>query len=175
VAQFLYVGAQVAAWSYQIPYVLAYTRTAERSAGYLLTGTLLALLRRFTSTWLLRYIRLSAPGIFALIDTAACVGQCCIGCSRGLPYRKQLLYVDDVPTIFALGVKGLGRAQDRRRVHRHGDVGERNYSVMGKISDMPASARLSSACGLFCRHCALSVWIAAGSRRARGSGKLIEQ
>ena len=33
VAQFLYVGAQVAAWSYMIPYVLAYTKTMERSAG----------------------------------------------------------------------------------------------------------------------------------------------
>ena len=80
-AQFLYVGAQVAVWSYQIPYVLAYTKTEERAAGYILTGTLLAFAAgRFTSTWLLRYIQASRLlGIFAVIDTAAvCRWPCCI-------------------------------------------------------------------------------------------------
>ena len=59
-AQFLYVGAQVGAWSWQIPYVQAYTGVGERTAGYLLTAALVALTAgRFFSSWLLHRVRAS--------------------------------------------------------------------------------------------------------------------
>ena len=38
VAQFFYVGTQVATWSTFIPYMKAYTSVSERTAGYYLTG-----------------------------------------------------------------------------------------------------------------------------------------
>jgi FHS family L-fucose permease-like MFS transporter len=43
-AQFCYVGAQVGTWSYFIQYAQDYTGIAEKSAGYFLTGTLIAFL-----------------------------------------------------------------------------------------------------------------------------------
>ncbi len=113
VAQFFYVGAQVATWSTLIPYIRAYTQATERSSGYLLTGTLIALaVGRIVSTSLMRYIRpermitiyalinivLLAPGIlhpgitgaYAIVATS---------------FFMSIMY----PTIFALGVKDLGR------------------------------------------------------------------
>jgi len=112
VAQFLYVGAQVAVWSYQIPYVLAYTKTQERAAGYLLTATLLAFtVGRFTSTWLLRYVNASRLlGIFAVINAAIVTvavlnpGWMGVYCLISNSFFMSMMY----PTIFALGVKGLG-------------------------------------------------------------------
>jgi len=111
-AQFLYVGAQVGAWSWQIPYVQTYTGLGERKAGYLLTAALVAFTTgRFFSTWLLRHVR--APrllGIYAVINTLICAaavirpGWMGVGCLVATSFFMSLMY----PTIFALGVKGLG-------------------------------------------------------------------
>lgn len=112
VAQFLYVGAQVGAWSWQIPYVQAYTGLGERKAGYLLTAALVAFTTgRFFSTWLLRHVR--APrllGIYAVINAAICAaavirpGWLGVGCLVAVSFFMSTMY----PTIFALGVEGLG-------------------------------------------------------------------
>jgi FHS family L-fucose permease-like MFS transporter len=183
VAQFLYVGAQVAAWSYQIPYVLAYTRTAERSAGYLLTGTLLAFAAgRFTSTWLLRYI--PAPrllGIFAVIDTAACVGAVLhpgwfgVSCLIVNSFFMSMMY----PTIFALGVKGLGpRTKTGGACIVMAIVGGGVITpVMGKVSDMAGVAHGYLVPAVCFVGIALYAWF--GSQPEAGelseAGKLIEQ
>jgi len=111
-AQFLYVGAQIGAWSYMIPYAQTYAKLAERSAGYLLTGTLAVfMVGRFVSTWLLRYVR---PArllcIFAIINAAACAtavfrpGWLGVGCLVANSFFMSMMF----PTIFALGTKGLG-------------------------------------------------------------------
>ena len=111
-AQFLYVGAQVGAWSWQIPYVQTYTGLGERRAGYLLTAALVAFTTgRFFSTWLLRHVR--APrllGIYAVINALICAaavirpGWIGVGCLVATSFFMSLMY----PTIFALGVAGLG-------------------------------------------------------------------
>ena len=112
VAQFLAVGAQVGAWSWQIPYVQTYTGLGERKAGYLLTAALVAFTTgRFFSTWVLRHVRASRLlAAYALINTVVCgiavirpgwVGVCCLIC---VSFFMSAMY----PTIFALGVKGLG-------------------------------------------------------------------
>jgi FHS family L-fucose permease-like MFS transporter len=142
VAQFLYVGAQVAAWSYMIPYVLAYTKTMERSAGYILTGTLVAFTAgRFTSTWLLRYVPASRLlGIFALINATVCTvavlhpGWIGVGCLVVNSFFMSMMY----PTIFALGVKGLGpRTKTGGACIVMAIVGGGAITpVMGKVSDM---------------------------------------
>lgn len=111
-AQFLYVGAQVGVWSWQIPYVQTYTGLGERKAGYLLTAALVAFTTgRFFSTWLLRHVRASRLlGVFAAINACICAaavlrpGWLGVGCLLAVSFFMSMMY----PTIFALGVKGLG-------------------------------------------------------------------
>jgi FHS family L-fucose permease-like MFS transporter len=111
-AQFLYVGAQVGVWSWQIPYVQTYTGLGERKAGYLLTGALVAFtVGRFFSTWLLRHVRASQLlTLYAVINAAICTaavlrpGWLGVGCLLAMSFFMSMMF----PTIFALGVKGLG-------------------------------------------------------------------
>jgi len=111
-AQFLYVGAQVGAWSYMIQYVMSYAGLGERSAGYWLTAALVAFTTgRFASTWLLRFV--SAARLltaFAVANAVICAvaalhpGWLGVGCLVAVSFFMSMMF----PTIFALGVKGLG-------------------------------------------------------------------
>lgn len=112
VTMFFYNGAQVGAWSYFIQYVQDYTHQPEKFAGYFLTGTLAAfMLGRFSSTWLMQYIRPNVlMGSYALINLGL------VGIGVALPgwiglwsifltsFFMSLMF----PTIFALGLKQLG-------------------------------------------------------------------
>ncbi|NVO19360.1 MAG: L-fucose:H+ symporter permease [Bacteroidetes bacterium] len=112
VAQFFYVGAQVGTWSYFIQYVQDYTGQNEKIAGYFLTGTLVAfMLGRFSATFLMRFIKPSKlMGIYSLTNILL------VGLAILLPgwigvwsifltsFFMSLMF----PTIFALGLKGLG-------------------------------------------------------------------
>lgn len=112
VAQFFYVGAQVSTWSTLIPYMRAYTSVGERTAGYFLTATLAALaLGRIVSTPLMRYVSPSKMiGAYAVINTLLLA----VSISRpGMTGAVAILITSFFmsvmyPTIFALGVKGLG-------------------------------------------------------------------
>ena len=111
-AQFFYVGAQVATWSYFIPYVQDYTGQPEKIAGYFLTGTLVAFgLGRFSATWLMEYLRPNRlMGWYSIINIIL------VGFSILIPgwigmwaifftsFFMSLMY----PTIFASSIKGLG-------------------------------------------------------------------
>ena len=56
-AQFMYVGTQVATWSYFIQYVQEYGHEPEKIAGYFLTGTLAAFaVGRFSAAYLMRFL-----------------------------------------------------------------------------------------------------------------------
>jgi FHS family L-fucose permease-like MFS transporter len=112
VAQFLYVGAQVSTWSYMIPYTIAYTGVGERQAGYWLTGALVAFTAgRFFSAWLLRFV-LPAHllGIYSAVNTAVCLvavlrpGWLGVSSLVVVSFLMSTMF----PTIFALGIKGLG-------------------------------------------------------------------
>jgi FHS family L-fucose permease-like MFS transporter len=111
-AQFLYVGAQVGTWSYFIPYVQDYTHEPEKVAGYFLTGTLVAFgVGRFGSSYLMKFISPKMlMGVYSLINVAlVSVGVFRPGWT-GLwaifltSFFMSLMF----PTIFALGLKGLG-------------------------------------------------------------------
>jgi MFS transporter, FHS family, L-fucose permease len=112
VAQFLYVGAQVGVWSWQIPYVQSYTGMGERKAGYLLTAALVAFTTgRFFSTWLLRHVKASRLlAVYAVMNAIVCAaaavrpGWLGVGCLVAVSFFMSMMF----PTIFALGVKGLG-------------------------------------------------------------------
>ena len=112
IAQFCYVGAQVGTWSYFIQYAQDYTGIAEKSAGYFLTGTLVAfLVGRFSATWIMKYIKPGRlMGIYAIMNIILIslavifpgwLGVWSIFLSS---FFMSLMF----PTIFALGIKGLG-------------------------------------------------------------------
>lgn len=112
VAQFLYVGAQVGTWSYFIQYVQEYTREPEKVAGYFLTGTLAAFgVGRFTSAYLMRTI---APNKLMGTYSVLNVLLVCIGVLRPGWFGMWAIFLTSFfmslmfPTIFALGLKGLG-------------------------------------------------------------------
>ncbi len=132
-AQFFYVGAQVGTWSYTIAYVQAFTPAGEKTAGYVLTLSLvLFAIGRFVSTWLLRYVPAGKlMGVFGLINIAL-LGVVVLhpsgsglalhfhsGWRPDLAWQSHWSGVDALaassffmslmfPTIFALGVKNLG-------------------------------------------------------------------
>ena len=112
-ANFCNVGAQIASWSSLIPYMKQYTTVSERTAALYLLGTLIALaLGRFISTPLMRYIRPSLMlGVYGVINALlmlvavekpGLIGAWGVVASG---FFLSIMY----PTIFALGLKGLGR------------------------------------------------------------------
>src|SRR5580700_5435682 len=112
VAQFLYVGAQVGTWSYFIQYVQESTHQPEKVAGYFLTGTLAAFgVGRFTSAYLMRTISpnqlmgaYSIANIVLVSLGVAFPGWFGLWCVFLTSFFMSLMF----PTIFALGLKGLG-------------------------------------------------------------------
>ena len=112
VAQFLYVGAQVGTWSYFIQYVQDYTAQPEKVAGYFLTGTLVAFgVGRFASSYLMKFVPpYRLMGIYSLFNVVLVslgvfapgwIGLWAIFLTS---FFMSLMF----PTIFALGLKGLG-------------------------------------------------------------------
>jgi FHS family L-fucose permease-like MFS transporter len=112
IAQFLYVGAQVGTWSYFISYVQEYAHETEKIAGYFLTGTLAAFgIGRFVSAYLMRFVSPSKlMGAYSLANIVLVsvgvfhpgwLGMWCVFLSS---FFMSLMF----PTIFALGLKGLG-------------------------------------------------------------------
>jgi MFS transporter, FHS family, L-fucose permease len=112
VAQFLYVGAQVATWSYFIIYAQDYTHEPEKIAGYLLTGNLVALgVGRAVSTYLMKFINPARlMGVYAIINVAlVCIGVFDPGWTGVWALLMTSFFMSLMfPTIFALGLKGLG-------------------------------------------------------------------
>lgn len=112
VAQFFYVGTQISSWSTLIPYIRTYTAASERTAGYLLTGTLVAFaLGRILSTSLMRYITPSTMVcIYAVINTVLVgVGIVRPGMTGAYAILLTSFFMSVMyPTIFAMGVKDLG-------------------------------------------------------------------
>jgi FHS family L-fucose permease-like MFS transporter len=111
-AQFCYCGAQVSTWSAFIPYMKQYTVTSERKAALFLTGSLVALAAgRFVSTYLMRWFRPTIMmGVYALINIALlAVGILHPGMIGAWAILATSFFMSIMfPTIFALGVKGLG-------------------------------------------------------------------
>jgi FHS family L-fucose permease-like MFS transporter len=111
-AQFFYIGAQVGTWSYFITYVQDYTHLPEKTAGYFLTGTLVVFtIGRFLATYLMKFIAPSKlMGIYSLVNVVLVAIGVLLPGWIGLwavfltSFFMSLMF----PTIFALGLKGLG-------------------------------------------------------------------
>lgn len=112
IAQFFYVGAQVTTWSAFIPYVKQYTSISERGAGWFLTGNLILIAcGRFVSTALMRWFRPSRMmAVYAIVNIALIgVGIVHPGLAGAIAIMVTSFFMSIMfPTIFALGVKGLG-------------------------------------------------------------------
>lgn len=111
-AQFCYCGAQIATWSAFIFYMLQYTGVNERTAALCLTGNLVALaVGRIVSTGLMRWFSpAKMMGSYALLNMAL-VGVAIVHPGRvgaGALVASSFFMSIMFPTIFALGVKGLG-------------------------------------------------------------------
>ncbi|HUZ93722.1 MAG TPA: L-fucose:H+ symporter permease [Edaphobacter sp.] len=112
-ANFCNVGAQISSWSSLIPYMKQYTVVSERTAALYLLATLIAMAAgRFVSTPLMRFVRpsrmLAVYGVanallmLVAVNRPGLIGAWGIVASG---FFISIMY----PTIFALGLKGLGR------------------------------------------------------------------
>jgi FHS family L-fucose permease-like MFS transporter len=106
------VGAQICMWSNLILYMKQYTPVTERTAANYLTGTLVAMLvGRFVSTQIMKYVPASRLlGIYGvanvLLMTTAVTRP---GWSGAYAIVAAGFFLSIMfPTIFALGLKGLG-------------------------------------------------------------------
>jgi len=110
--QFMYVGAQVGSWSYVIQYAHDYVHAAERTAGWMLTGTLVAFaLGRVISSYLMRSILPSrlmavyaACNIVLVLAAMFAPGWVGLYAVLATSFFMSLMF----PTIFSLGLKDLG-------------------------------------------------------------------
>jgi FHS family L-fucose permease-like MFS transporter len=111
-AQFFYVGTQIGTWSTFIPYMRAYTTVPEKTAGYFLTGSLIALaIGRIGSTALMRYISpVKMVTAYAIINLLLIsYGTAYPGMTGSIAILVTSFFMSVMyPTIFALGVSGLG-------------------------------------------------------------------
>ena len=111
-AEFFYVGAQVGTWSFLIQYTKDYMQKSEKEAGVYLTISLLAFgVGRFASTAMMkRFEPKILMGIYGIINIGmvalAVIMPGFIGAWALIlsSFFMSLMF----PTIFALGVKGLG-------------------------------------------------------------------
>jgi len=111
-AQFFYVGAQVGTWSFFIQYIQDYTNQPEKIAGGLLTGTLITFgIARFVATFLMKYIKpnrlmglYSIANVFLVLIAIVFPGWVGLIAVFMTSFFMSLMF----PTIFALGLKGLG-------------------------------------------------------------------
>jgi MFS transporter, FHS family, L-fucose permease len=113
ITQFMYVGAQVGTWSYFIQYIQDSTHQNEKMAGYLLTGTLAAFgVGRFSSSAIMNYVR---PDKLMAAYSAINVLLVAIGIVFPGWFGLWAIFITSFfmsvmfPTIFALGLDGLGR------------------------------------------------------------------
>ncbi|MEO9133264.1 MAG: L-fucose:H+ symporter permease [Sphingomonas sp.] len=116
IAQFFYVGAQVGIWSFFIDFVKDVTPwVSERQAAYLLSSSLvLFMIGRFAGTAIMTRVRPPVLlGAYAVVNVVLCVvaatapGYAAIAALMLISFFMSIMF----PTIFALGVEGLGSAR----------------------------------------------------------------
>ena len=113
IAQFFYVGAQVGIWSFFIDFTKdAMPSLSERTAAYMLSGSLgLLMLGRASGALIQRYVD---PAKLLAAYAAINIGLCLIASLAGGAVAVATIWLTSFfmsimfPTIFALGVEGLG-------------------------------------------------------------------
>lgn len=112
IANFCNVGAQVATWSSLIPYMKQFTDVSERVAAGYLTATLIAMAAgRFFGTQMMKYFRPEKLlSIYAVVNVLLLAVAILWPGMRGAYAIVVTSFFLSImfPTIFALGLKGLG-------------------------------------------------------------------
>ncbi len=114
IAQLFYVGAQAGIWGITINYVIEIlpgTSKEAASQNFLAIGTFLFVVGRFLGTWLMTFIDdhilltvyAGAAALLCLTGVLA-EGEVAVYAILGTNFFMSIMF----PTIFALGVKGLG-------------------------------------------------------------------
>lgn len=111
-AQFCYVGAQTACWSYLIRYAIEELpgTTPGFAANYLTATMVCFFIGRFSGTWLIRhYAPHKVLAIYAFISMLLCIISAAAGGHVGLIALTlcSMFMSIQYPTIFSLGIKGL--------------------------------------------------------------------
>jgi FHS family L-fucose permease-like MFS transporter len=173
-AQFCYVGAQVGTWSFFIQYIQDYTGEHEKLAGALLTGTLVAFaVGRFSATWFMKFIQPSRlMGIYGTSNVILVLLAVVIPGWIGVwsifltSFFMSLMF----PTIFALGIKGLGEnTKLGGSLMVMAIIGGAVFTpIMGVISDKTKSMALAMIVPLVCY--VVVTWYAVWGARI-GTGK----
>ncbi len=113
IAQFFYVGAQVGVGSFFIRYARFVAAMNEKDAAYLWGSVAMVgfMAGRFTGTFFMRFIKPARLlAIYALINILLLLlaltthGNVALYSVMAIPFFMSIMY----PTIFALGIKGLG-------------------------------------------------------------------
>jgi len=113
VAQFFYVGAQVGVGSFFIRYAKYVSGINEKNAAYIWGSIAMVgfMVGRFAGTVLMRYIKPAhLLTLYAVINVLLLVlalfskGSIALYAVMAVPFFMSIMY----PTIFALGIKGLG-------------------------------------------------------------------
>jgi FHS family L-fucose permease-like MFS transporter len=113
IAQFFYVGAQVGVLSFFIRYSKFVADMNEKQAALLLGSVAMVgfMAGRFSGTFLMRYIKpakllaiYAAINVLLLLIAVFTQGDIALYCVVAVPFFMSIMY----PTIFALGIKGLG-------------------------------------------------------------------
>jgi FHS family L-fucose permease-like MFS transporter len=155
-AQFCYVGAQVGTWSYFIQYVQDYAHLPEKTAGYLLTGTLVVFgIGRFTSSYLMKSVRANVlMGQFAVINCGLVIigvlfpGWAGVWALFSTSFFMSLMF----PTTFALGIRDLGEStKPGASLIVMGDIGGAVFTpIIGLIYQAAHSMALAMMIPLAC-------------------------
>ena len=156
IAQFFYVGAQIAIWSFTIRYVMQELQLNEaQSASYYLLSLVVFSVARFIATWIMKYI---APARM-LAGAAVLAGLCTLGAMFGSHYFGvfSLILISAFmslmfPTIFSLGVRGLG---NDTKLAGSGLVmaivgGAVFTALQGLLSDLTGSIKVAFTVPLIC-------------------------
>ncbi|HLX93304.1 MAG TPA: L-fucose:H+ symporter permease [Puia sp.] len=156
VAQFFYVAAQVAVGSFFIKFSKYVLDLPEKQAakwwGFAMIGFVTG---RFLGTFLMRYIRPDfLLGIYAVANMLLLVvgvttkGYIPVYCVMATPFFMSIMF----PTIFALGIKGLGEETKIASSFLVMSIigGAFGAVLMGLISDKTGSIQISYLVPLFC-------------------------
>ncbi|MEN5141164.1 sugar MFS transporter [Pseudomonas juntendi] len=118
IAQFCFVGCYVGIGAFFINYALDHwPEMTPRNAAYVLSGGMLAyMIGRFSGTWIMRYVSARHLLIFNASMSSVLCAIAVIGIPRvsviavaGIYLFMSTLY----PTIFAMGVRGMGKKTKR--------------------------------------------------------------
>lgn len=157
IAQFFYVGAQVGAGSFFIRFSKFAAGISEKDAGYMWGAIAMVgfMLGRFAGTFLMRYIKphklLATYAVLCIVLLAIALlskGNVAVYAVMGVPFFMSIMF----PTIFALGIKGLGEETKFASSFLVMSIigGAFAPLLMGKISDVTGSMQTAYIVPLLC-------------------------